>query len=189
MYRGVSEADDRRKTPESAKEPKIYEAARIPHTLPTIVFLGIDDRPDASETSVPAEVDPENPRGVPYFALDATNLDADLHGGGYVEGRSAGTALSPWDAGVYAQARALIDWNVRNKVRSTYLLQRPLIAQVLCGLWLANVFPLGWMEAFLHFGFGTRGRQDSLLLYKGLAQLCLSAHRPRHYNGHHRPYR
>lgn len=119
-----------RASPQAAPEPKLYEAARIPHTLPAIVFLGIDDRPDASETSVPAEVDPENPKGVPFFAVDASSLELDLQGGGFVEGRAAGTALSAWEAGVFAEARALIDWNARNKVRRYSILSDRSSAQL-----------------------------------------------------------
>lgn len=39
-------------------------------------------------------------------------------GGEWGEARASGGAMEGWDAGVFAQARALVDWNGRNKVSS-----------------------------------------------------------------------
>jgi NAD+ diphosphatase len=106
-------ADDRSLEDAKSKErTRLFESHRLPHTLPSLVFLGIDDRPKASESSVPAKVDPLEPKGVPYFALEVTDAD----GGEWGEARASGGAMSPWEAGIFAQARALMDWNGRNKV-------------------------------------------------------------------------
>jgi len=81
------------------------------------VFLGIDDRPDASKDSVPAKVDPQHPQGVPYFAIDAGKEDWVVEGAEFGDARASASSMSGWEAGVFAQARALIDWNCRNLVR------------------------------------------------------------------------
>ena len=107
------------RSPEDAEvkeRARLYEAVRLPYTLPALVFLGIDDRPDASASSVPAAVDPHAPKGVPYFALDAGSTDWDVEGGEWGDPRPSASAMSGWEAGVFAQARAVVDWNVRNKV-------------------------------------------------------------------------
>jgi NAD+ diphosphatase len=103
---------------ESKDRTRLLEAARLPHTQPALVFIGLDDRPTASEDSVPAAVDPQNPKGVPYFALDVgqSELDVAGFGGEWGDARNSASAMSGWEAGVFAQGRALIDWNVRNKV-------------------------------------------------------------------------
>jgi NAD+ diphosphatase len=103
---------------ESKDRSRLFESARLPHTLPALVFLGIDDRPAASSESVPAKVDPKNPVGVPYFAIDAGKDGADweVEGGVFGDARASASSMSGWEAGVFAQARALIDWNCRNLV-------------------------------------------------------------------------
>lgn len=95
---------------------RIFESARLPHTLPALVFLGIDDRPDASKDSVPAKVDPRHPQGVPYFAIDAGKEKWEVEGGEFGDARASASSMSGWEAGIFAQARALIDWNCRNLV-------------------------------------------------------------------------
>jgi NAD+ diphosphatase len=87
----------------------------VPHTLPALVFLGIDDRQHASTQGVPMSVDPSRPEGVPYFALEATE-DFEVEGGIWEDARNSASAMDGWTAGIFAQGRALIDWNVRNKV-------------------------------------------------------------------------
>jgi NAD+ diphosphatase len=81
------------------------------------VFLGIDDRPDASKDSVPAKVDPQHPQGVPYFAIDAGMEEWVIEGAEFEDARASASSMSGWEAGIFAQARALIDWNCRNLVR------------------------------------------------------------------------
>jgi len=109
------------RTPEDLKSKdrtRLFEAARLPHPQPALVFLGLDDRPDASSDSVPAAIDPQNPKGVPYFALDVGKEDIDLEslGGEWGDVRNSASAMSGWEAGILAQGRALLDWNIRNKV-------------------------------------------------------------------------
>jgi NAD+ diphosphatase len=101
---------------ENKDRKRLFESARLPHTLPALVFLGIDDRPDASKDSVPAQVDPRNPQGVPYFAIDAGKEDWVIEGAEFGDARASASSMSGWEAGVFAQARALIDWNCRNLV-------------------------------------------------------------------------
>lgn len=101
---------------QSKDRARLFEAAHLPHTLPALVFLGVDDRPDASSTSVPARADPMHPEGVPYFALDTGTEDWEIEGGEFGDARASGSAMGGWEAGVFALSRALIDWNVRNKV-------------------------------------------------------------------------
>lgn len=60
--------------------------------------------------------DPLNPRGVPYFAVEAPKGDWVPEGGEFGDARSVGSAMGGWEAGVFAQGRALVDWNTRNKV-------------------------------------------------------------------------
>ena len=94
---------------------RLLESARLDPALPTLIFLGIDDRPSANASSTPATVDPRSPKGVPYFAWNA-GPEWELEGGEWGDARASGSAMSPWEAGVFAESRALVDWNVRNKV-------------------------------------------------------------------------
>ncbi|KAK8854679.1 hypothetical protein IAR55_003418 [Kwoniella newhampshirensis] len=97
---------------------KLYESARLPYALPALVFLGIDDRADPT-TNASSAVDHSNPSGIPYFALDAAEPEWDeiieKRGGEWGDARASATALTGWEAGIFAQGRALVDWNVRNK--------------------------------------------------------------------------
>jgi NAD+ diphosphatase len=99
--------------PENKDVAKQYQSARLPTSLPALVFLGIDDRTEAKEGAVPAEIDPKDPKGVPYFALDVSGANVDLSelGAGeaeFVEPRLAGSSLGGWEANLFAQARALM---------------------------------------------------------------------------------
>lgn len=94
-----------------SRQQKAYESIRYPHTLPTLVFIGFDER------DCPKGEDLNNPTGTPYFALDASALgfDAASVQGDFAESRAAGSLMSPWEAGVFATARPLIDWNFRHQ--------------------------------------------------------------------------
>lgn len=125
---------------------KHYQSARLPLTLPGLVFLGVDDRkhptPDVSgnptsgnggggEGGVIGEcghVEPPNlkhPDGVSYFAID---VDAQVYGetidsldegkNRFVESRLAGNVLDGWQANLFAQARALIG---ESRARCTFV--------------------------------------------------------------------
>lgn len=115
--------------PENKDVAKQYQSARLPTSLPALVFLGIDDRTEAKEGAVPAEVDPKDPKGVPYFALDVSGANVDLrelgkegkeegqgHGAEFVEPRLAGSSLGGWEANLFAQARALMGESESSKV-------------------------------------------------------------------------
>ncbi|KAJ9098205.1 hypothetical protein QFC21_004534 [Naganishia friedmannii] len=123
--------------PSTNTEAKTFQSARLPTSAPTLVFLGIDDRPTASSPDAkPAKIDPKSPQGVPYFAIAIPTEQQQVSGEGtdkaeaprradgleglkeaneFVEPRLAGSSLSPWQANMFAEARAMIDWNERNK--------------------------------------------------------------------------
>ena len=85
---------------------KRYQAARLPTTLPPLVFLGIDDRvPEGTK----AEDNPKDPKGVTYFALECVgDVKGDEVEGQFTEPRLAGSLLGGWEANLFAQARALM---------------------------------------------------------------------------------
>lgn len=72
-----------------------------------------------------------NIRGTLYFAVDASDVPAHLiesllgssevgnpnHQLAFVEPRAASATFDFFDAAVFAQARSMLDWNARNKVR------------------------------------------------------------------------
>jgi NAD+ diphosphatase len=102
--------------PAADPETKTFQSARLPTSAPTLVFLGIDDRPSpTSASATPAKIDPKKPEGVPYFAV-AVPAEGATEGGmeglkarnEFVEPRLAGSSLSPWEANIFAEARALI---------------------------------------------------------------------------------
>jgi len=115
-----------------SKEPSA-ESSKIPLT----VFLGIDERKSVANSdkgdagqktqqSLPKAGDTGyNPEGDAYFALDATNYPElaekakELCGGDdnaiFVDLRAELLSVDFETTGVIAEARALIDWNKRNK--------------------------------------------------------------------------
>lgn len=88
--------------------------------IPQLIFLGLDERQQNDDVLKWTSYS-----GVPYFALDvtpkgsieaqATNLRQEFEAQGkvFLEGRSH-MSLPAHEAAMYAQARALIDWNARN---------------------------------------------------------------------------
>lgn len=88
--------------------------------IPQLIFLGLDERQQNVDVLKWTSYS-----GVPYFALDvtpigsieaqATNLRQEFESQGkiFLEGRSH-MSLPAHEAAMYAQARALIDWNARN---------------------------------------------------------------------------
>lgn len=87
-------------------------------TLPLVVFLGLDERKkDGFEHGIY--------KGTPFFAIDitprgttekeATKVIETVKAKGltFIEGR-VHTSLRAPEAAIYAQARALVDWNTRN---------------------------------------------------------------------------
>lgn len=120
------------------------EAARL-HG-PRIVFLGLHEPTTTTlQSALPssefsAKTEPavlaSNIHGTPYFAIDVSSSaegveevlkisSAKLQEGAslqFVEARSASSAFDSFEAAVFAEARALIDWNTRYKVAKTILL-------------------------------------------------------------------
>lgn len=88
--------------------------------VPHLIFLGLDERQQNRDVLKWADYS-----GVPYFALDATpkgsieaqatNLrqEFEARGKNFLEGRLH-ISLPAHEAAIYAQARALVDWNARN---------------------------------------------------------------------------
>jgi NAD+ diphosphatase len=107
----------------------ILEAARF--TGAPIVFLGLKE-PQANEYSptIPPEELAKALVGTPFFSIDVsdvsqTELDrlvqtslagADGFDLSFAEARAAMRGMSEFDAGVFAEARSMVDWNSRNKV-------------------------------------------------------------------------
>jgi hypothetical protein len=92
-----------------------YQSARLPSTLPTLVFLGVDDR-EVGELKAEERQDghdehgARNPKGVAYFALECEgNLATpEAEEAEFTEPRLAGSVLGGWEANLFAQARALM---------------------------------------------------------------------------------
>lgn len=102
--------------PEDVTDPrakKAYESIRLPNTLPTIVFIGVDER------NCPKGEDLNKPSGTPYFAVDVTGqgdkFNPESFNGQWGESRVSASLMTPWEAGVFASARPLIDWNSRHR--------------------------------------------------------------------------
>ncbi|KAF5386213.1 hypothetical protein D9615_002315 [Tricholomella constricta] len=109
------------------------EASRLRDS--PVVFLGI--REDSKSSALPSSefVDPEaaiaNLDGIPYFAMDVAELDlaperlkeildlTSLAQNGHVltwsEPRVLMTGLESFPVAMFAEARSLVDWNLRNK--------------------------------------------------------------------------
>lgn len=163
---------------ESKERKRLFESARLPHTLPALVFLGIDDRPTASKDSVPAQVDPKDPQGVPYFAIDAGKEDWVIEGAEFGDARASASSMSGWEAGIFAQARALIDWNCRNLVGALSIGGVVLMVVLRC-LRIPYILAMGRMEEELYDCNREPRGEGALLLNKRATQLCLSPNGPR----------
>ncbi|CAE6405767.1 unnamed protein product [Rhizoctonia solani] len=103
----------------AAEDIKVLQSARW--RGPNLVFLGVEE--PSAELSTPKH--PEDVRGTPYFALDATDISTDDFFGvlsvsesqrlEFAEPRSATAKLSSFDASLFALARTMIDWVGRRK--------------------------------------------------------------------------
>ena len=98
---------------------------------PAVVFLGVLESPSTpSSADLPAvQVHVgEGVSGVPYFALDVAGtgkeqdvLRVKLEGEDEVAwgpARLASAGLTREDAAIFGEARSMLDWNARNKVRT-----------------------------------------------------------------------
>ncbi|KAL9580352.1 MAG: hypothetical protein Q9212_004548 [Teloschistes hypoglaucus] len=104
--------------PYSKTEAQLVSEYNSTVSIPQLLFLGLDERNKQGLTHAIYT-------GAPYFALDVTpkatiasqaeSLIQNLQSRGlkFLEGRIQ-AALPAQDAAIYAQARALLDWNARN---------------------------------------------------------------------------
>ncbi|KAL8659841.1 MAG: hypothetical protein Q9226_000206 [Calogaya cf. arnoldii] len=104
--------------PYSKSEEQLVSEYNSTVTVPQLLFLGLDERNKQGLTF-------NIYTGSPYFALDVTpkgTIQAQaeslvqslqVRGLKFLEGRIQ-AALPAQDAAIYAQARALLDWNTRN---------------------------------------------------------------------------
>ncbi|KAI0684945.1 NUDIX hydrolase domain-like protein [Cytidiella melzeri] len=113
----------------------VLEAARL--RGPGIVFLGLHENDGASSGALPssdfskkdAAAVAAKIKGEPYFSLDVTGLEErqiddvlkSVEAGrpgeklSFVETRAAMSSMDNFTGSVIAEARALVDWNARNK--------------------------------------------------------------------------
>ena len=145
----------------------ILEAARF-RGAPT-VFLGVSE-PKANDynPTIPPEELARVLVGTPFFSIDLTEVSppeldhlvqtstagTDGYKLAFAEPRAAFRNLSDFDAGVVAEARSMVDWNFRNKVRRrrrcSILSLNLLSVLVLCLLWFARSLRLGRVETVMH---------------------------------------
>jgi len=107
----------------------ILEAARFRGA--PIVFLGLKEpQPNEYNPAIPPEELAKALVGTPFFSVDVsevgqTELDrlvqtsvagADGFDLSFAEPRAAIRGMGGFDAGVFAEARSMVDWNFRNKV-------------------------------------------------------------------------
>ena len=104
--------------PYSQSEERLIANYNSAVTIPQLLFLGLDENPESDFRY-------KIYRGSPYFALDVTpkgtvgeeaeRLIESMKSRGlrFVEGRMHMSLPAP-EAAIYAQARALLDWNARN---------------------------------------------------------------------------
>lgn len=161
--------------PDAQFSTKYLEAGRHWKSSPRLVFLGLHS---TSQQALPstdfndAESAVANLEGTSYFSLDVAELDwadekiqevfdqTERAKQGekieWLESRGLLLTLDPFDASVFAIARSLADWNLRNKVGHFLLLTATCARNilqynpVLSRLWFTDVFFMGWMEDWLH---------------------------------------
>lgn len=171
----------------AASGVSVLESARL-HG-PPVVFLGLHE-PDSKtgETDVlpssdfSGKTDPaavaSRLKGTPFFSLDVTRVaqsevdelfqNAEVTKEGrkleFVDGRSAMGHLTQIDSAIFSEARSLIDWNSRIKVRASHLtsgcktIKLIKFHTVLLVLRIPHIFSMGGLEALL-FISSSLGRQ------------------------------
>jgi hypothetical protein len=113
----------------AAVDLPILEAARFRGA--PIVFLGVSE-PQANVycPAVPPEEFAKTLVGTPFFSIDLSEVDqtgldrliqalaaaTGVFNLSFDEARSALRGMNEFDAGVFAEARSMVDWNFRNKV-------------------------------------------------------------------------
>ncbi|KAL8278106.1 hypothetical protein RQP46_009566 [Phenoliferia psychrophenolica] len=110
---------------------KLTAEEKVKHFIdqPALVFLGVDERsaPQSAKSlplSKPTDdstLESHSPYGVPYWALDVTTLHelrekwVKASRGEFTDMRAGMASISPEQAAVAGEGRALIDWNTRNR--------------------------------------------------------------------------
>ncbi|CAG7847081.1 SubName: Full=Related to NPY1-NADH pyrophosphatase I of the Nudix family of hydrolases, has a peroxisomal targetin {ECO:0000313/EMBL:CCA69135.1} [Serendipita indica DSM 11827] len=122
---------------------KSLQSARL--RGPIAIFLGVLETKNAANTSVTEQdqdVIIDEVKGDAYFALDVTNIDKEVlsvlqddvgEDAAFASARGAASAFDKTQAAMFAGARAMLEWNSRNKA-------------ILRRMWITCVFDLGWME-------------------------------------------
>ena len=111
---------------------------------PKIIFLGLEEprgttailpSSDFSAKKEAPEVVAERITGTPYFSLDVSDLESsvldpvlqnnqlakDGSQPEFLEARAAMLSMDWFDAAIFAETKAMIDWNSRNKVRLDFM--------------------------------------------------------------------
>lgn len=110
---------------------------------PDVTFLGLQEPVSESQALPSSEFSAKNDavavvdkiKGTPYFSLDVTRLektavDAALESTNaygrdqkfvFIEARAAMSSMDAFYAAVFAEARALVDWNARHRVRAFHV--------------------------------------------------------------------
>lgn len=110
---------------------------------PDVTFLGLQEPESESQALPSTEFSAKNDavavvdkiKGTPYFSLDATRLEktavdaalesTEAYGRDqkfvFVDARPAMASMDVFYAAVFAEARALVDWNARNRVRGFHV--------------------------------------------------------------------
>lgn len=164
IFKWCDDKDEKNSTVvvEGSIEEKLASIGR-----PAVVFLGVDERSaPASAKSLPlskptpdSTLEGHSPYGVPYFALDVSELDGlrnkelGVEGATFVDMRAGMAAIPNEEAALAGEGRALIDWNKRNVVRSlSSLISRSSLTVscvVLSCLCEKDEIAVGWMEESL----------------------------------------
>lgn len=122
----------------AASDVHVLEAARFRGA--PVVFLGLHEPQQNEAVALPSEdlskhADPtiaaQKLKGIPYFSIDVTDLaqsDVDkltqAPDVSFSEPRAAIRGMNAFDAGVFAAARTMADWNARNKVHTAHFRPR-----------------------------------------------------------------
>lgn len=157
---------------------KQLESARLQD--PRVVYLGTVVPDDTSSTFIRELTESGGVHKYPsYFTLDvASNIkgrDALLKSAAsaglaleFVEPRSAATAFSRFDTELFAEARSMIDWNLRNKVLKRicewFALSKSIDVSVLSCMRTTEYFIVGGMEVGMlnTVGCGCRNGREQM---------------------------
>jgi NAD+ diphosphatase len=168
---GQGQAEGQLFTHYNDAEKALTEAIR--HRNGRVVFLGLHE-PPSTATAIPSAdfVDTnaiENLEGTPFFSMDVADLglsperlseileassqSQDGQTLSWSEPRVLMSGLDAFSGAVFAEARSLVDWNQRNKVRDIHRCWRSSInfSVVLSRMRFPFILDVGWMEDKLRF--------------------------------------